>query len=117
MRLCQHGDTLTIRPAQPSDRDAIWSILEPVIRTGDHVPVAQEAGKTSVDPNKNAVLSTRFTAPCFSVVPRGQGPDEGREENGAMIIEIRAAEGGDDAKLLVGDQLAIYARVAARRGL
>ena len=34
-----------------------------------------------------------------------------------MIIEIRAAEGGRDAKLLVGDQLAIYAHVAARRGL
>jgi protein subunit release factor A len=34
-----------------------------------------------------------------------------------MIIEIRAAEGGEDAKLLVEDQVAIYARVAARRGL
>ena len=34
-----------------------------------------------------------------------------------MIIEIRAAEGGDDAKLLVRDQCAIYARVAQRRGL
>lgn len=35
MRVCQHGDMLTIRPAQSSDRDAIWSILEPVIRAGD----------------------------------------------------------------------------------
>jgi protein subunit release factor A len=34
-----------------------------------------------------------------------------------MIIEIRAAEGGDDAKLLVSDQLMIYARLAIRRGL
>jgi len=34
-----------------------------------------------------------------------------------MIIEIRAAEGGDDAKDLVEEQFAIYARVAARRGL
>jgi protein subunit release factor A len=34
-----------------------------------------------------------------------------------MIIEIRAAEGGDDAKMLVEDQVTIYARVATRRGL
>lgn len=35
----------------------------------------------------------------------------------AVLIEIRAAEGGDDAKLLVEEQLSIYARAAARRGL
>lgn len=34
-----------------------------------------------------------------------------------MILEIRAAEGGDDAKLLVTEQGAIYARLATRRGL
>lgn len=34
-----------------------------------------------------------------------------------MILEIRAAEGGEDAKLLVEDQTTIYARVATRRGL
>lgn len=34
-----------------------------------------------------------------------------------MIIEIRAAEGGDDAKDLVFEQFAIYAKVATRRGL
>jgi protein subunit release factor A len=34
-----------------------------------------------------------------------------------MIVEIRAAEGGTDAKLLVEDQLTIYARLASRRGL
>lgn len=34
-----------------------------------------------------------------------------------MIIEIRAAEGGDDAKLLVLDQAAIYVKLAKRRGL
>lgn len=34
-----------------------------------------------------------------------------------MIIEIRAAEGGDDAKLLVVDQFRIYARLGERRGL
>ncbi len=33
------------------------------------------------------------------------------------VIEIRAAEGGEDAKLLVREQLEIYARLAARRGL
>jgi protein subunit release factor A len=34
-----------------------------------------------------------------------------------MVIEIRAAEGGEDARLLVEDQVTIYARVAVRRGL
>ena len=35
----------------------------------------------------------------------------------SVIIEIRAAEGGDDAKLLVEHMLGIYLRRAARRGL
>ena len=34
-----------------------------------------------------------------------------------LLIEIRAAEGGDDAKLLVTEQFSIYARYALRRGL
>ena len=34
-----------------------------------------------------------------------------------MIVEIRAAEGGADAKDLVLEQFAIYAKVGARRGL
>lgn len=34
-----------------------------------------------------------------------------------VIVEIRAAEGGDDAKLLVREQLAVYVKYAARRGL
>ncbi len=35
----------------------------------------------------------------------------------AIFVEIRAAEGGEDAKLLVQDQMAIYLKLAARRGL
>lgn len=35
----------------------------------------------------------------------------------AVIVEIRAAEGGDDAKQLVELQFSIYARRAARSGL
>jgi len=34
-----------------------------------------------------------------------------------VLIEIRAAEGGEDAKLLCLEQLALYARYAARGGL
>jgi len=34
-----------------------------------------------------------------------------------IIIEIRAAEGGDDAKLLVEEQASIYCKLGARRGL
>jgi protein subunit release factor A len=35
----------------------------------------------------------------------------------SVIVEIRAAEGGEDAKLLVDEQFAIYARRAARSRL
>jgi protein subunit release factor A len=35
----------------------------------------------------------------------------------SVVIEIRAAEGGDDAKLLVLEQRAIYLRLCTRRGL
>ena len=35
----------------------------------------------------------------------------------SVIIEIRAAEGGEDAKLLVEDQFNIYRKLLARRGL
>lgn len=35
----------------------------------------------------------------------------------SIIIEIRAAEGGDDAKLLVKEQAAIYLRLGGRRCL
>ncbi|RQR65381.1 PCRF domain-containing protein [Burkholderia sp. Bp9125] len=34
-----------------------------------------------------------------------------------LTIEIRPAEGGDDAKLLVHDQAAIYQAYAARHGV
>jgi protein subunit release factor A len=35
----------------------------------------------------------------------------------SLIVEIRAAEGGADARALVEEQLQIYLRVAARREL
>jgi peptide chain release factor 1 len=35
----------------------------------------------------------------------------------AIIVEIRSAEGGDDAKLLVKDQFAVFARRAQRKDL
>lgn len=37
--------------------------------------------------------------------------------NETLIIEIRAAEGGDDAKLLVHEQFAVYQKLAAREHL
>lgn len=35
----------------------------------------------------------------------------------SVIVEIRAAEGGDDAKDLVREQAGVYAARAKRRGL
>ena len=34
-----------------------------------------------------------------------------------LLIEVRAAEGGDDAKALVSLQVAIYLKLASRRSL
>lgn len=34
-----------------------------------------------------------------------------------LILEIRAAEGGDDAKMLVNEQASIYVNFAKRAGL
>ena len=34
----------------------------------------------------------------------------------SVIVEIRAAEGGSDAKLLVHTQFSIYEKLASRRG-
>lgn len=48
----------------------------------------------------------------------GSSPSLGTEVTmETVIIEIRAAEGGADAKLLVTDQLRVYATVGALRGL
>ena len=35
----------------------------------------------------------------------------------SVIIEIKAAEGGQDAKLLVRDMLVVYVKAAERRSL
>ena len=35
----------------------------------------------------------------------------------SIIVEIRAAEGGKDSRLLVEDQLRIYSKYCNRRGL
>jgi len=35
----------------------------------------------------------------------------------SVVVEIRAAEGGDDAKLLVIEQVKIYLRLCGRRSL
>lgn len=35
----------------------------------------------------------------------------------SVMVEIRAGEGGEDAKLLVVDQFKIYQKMGARRGL
>ena len=35
----------------------------------------------------------------------------------SIIVELRAAEGGDDAKLLIQDQLGVYSKYCQRRCL
>ena len=35
----------------------------------------------------------------------------------AVLVEVRAAEGGRDAELLTNDQFVIYSKLCAKRGL
>ena len=52
--------------------------------------------------------------------PGAAGCDGAADEgamNETLIIEIRAAEGGDDAKLLVHEQFAVYQKLAVREHL
>ena len=35
----------------------------------------------------------------------------------SIIVELRSAEGGEDSRLLIRDQLTVYLKFCARRGL
>jgi protein subunit release factor A len=52
-----------------------------------------------------------------SAVFRGRKDEAMTTTDRNLIIEVRAAEGGDDAKALVAQQVAIYTRLAQRRSL
>ena len=81
-----------------------------------HVLAASTAARCSKKPGcswessliPNQAYSVRITAPA---------PSKRRKGEVMPIIEIRAAEGGEDAKLLVDEQLSIYLKLARRRGL
>jgi ribosomal protein S18 acetylase RimI-like enzyme len=65
---------LTIRPAQPSDADAIWAILEPIIRAG-------EVFTTPRDMDRDAALAYWFANNhevfCAEDVDQDSGKDGG----------------------------------------
>lgn len=64
------------------------------------------------------VADRAFTCRLSRVWPgRSRAVVEEAMDTSVVIVEIRAAEGGDDAKLLVEEQLAIYVKLGARRGL
>lgn len=71
-----------------------------LLYTTDYEPVAVAASDRSLPDNRDTAI---VLVVSFSTMN--------------LIIEIRAAEGGDDAKALVEEQFQIYARLAARRGL
>jgi hypothetical protein len=69
-----------------------------------------------------AAARARFAKPMGPERGRGSTPPLSAEGNmstqaDSVIVEIRAAEGGLDAKLLVLDQLKIYTRLCSRRSL
>jgi hypothetical protein len=74
-------------------------------------PIAPAAYKASLSPDAGE-------CPARSAEVRGLVCNRFElEVTMSVLVEIRAAEGGDDAKLLVEEQLKIYARFGARRRL
>ena len=43
--MCQYEKMITIRAAESKDHDAIWSILEPIIRAGDSYALPRDLGR------------------------------------------------------------------------
>ena len=69
-----------------------------------------------------AVEPPRIANAMNPVKDRGSTPPSSAEEfmstsSESIVVEVRAAEGGDDAKLLVLEQVKIYLRLCARRSL
>ena len=65
------------------------------------------------------IASGRVSLPVSSREPRRllSARTAGEGDPMSIVIEIRAAEGGDDAKALVKEQVSLYARLATRREL
>ena len=82
-------------------------------------------GREPAEMAQSAVAPALKTGLCgFESRSRHPGANRSRRSNTtaledkmAVLVEIRAAEGGNDAKLLVEEQLKIYARLTTRRGL
>ena len=70
-----------------------------------------------------ASLASRRSLPPFRDATGVRDPGivstgtSNKEAHMSVMVEIRAAEGGDDAKLLVREQLGIYKKRAEWRGL
>lgn len=75
------------------------------------------AGSTPVTSTSHRGNADRKAAVSYAAVSGFESHCRDEETMETIIIEIRAAEGGDDAKLLVADQLRAYVNVAARRFL
>lgn len=59
------------------------------------------------------ILKTKPTSIAFLHLFHAE-LQQGDTSMSSLIVEIRAAEGGDDAKMLVQTQLGIYTKVASR---
>ncbi|OYV41779.1 MAG: GNAT family N-acetyltransferase [Rhodospirillales bacterium 20-64-7] len=74
--ICTEPPALAIRPAQPGDADALWAILQPVIRAGETYPLPRDMGRAEaleywlrpehaayVAEQEGAVLGTYYLRP------------------------------------------------------
>lgn len=101
-------------------KSAVWKIIGVITL----VIVSIAAGISAVEIGKITIAYHVITLFLYvaheriwNAVSWGKRRNTGEKNMESIIIEIRAAEGGDDAKLLVVEQLKAYVNVGDQRGL
>ncbi len=102
---------LSIRPAQPGDEDALWAILEPVIRDGTTYPVDPAAGRADglaywFAPDKSVYVAEAAgkTVGTYYLKPNSTGPAAHVANAGYMVLP--SARGSGVARAMALDSFA-----------
>jgi ribosomal protein S18 acetylase RimI-like enzyme len=86
--MCNDEGMFTIRPAGPDDHDAIWSVIEPIIRAGDVYTLP--SGMTHDD-----ALAYWFSNGHEVFVAQDSSKQDGPEVVGTYYLKANQRGGGD----------------------
>jgi ribosomal protein S18 acetylase RimI-like enzyme len=82
------GDTVRIRAAEASDDDAIWRVLEPMIRTGETYPLPRDLTKAA------ALAYWRSPRHAVFVAQDGEAPGGAHVANCGYVVAPQATGRG-----------------------